>query len=114
MTQELLDVNPQVISSQSLRMGHKANPIKVRSLTSKEFEDDVVDSSLIVGSVAEAILKMAYWPLPSDLPTPTQFQSASSHKTVFLKDVKPPGYDKETWNCHISLDFPKSQKTTLR
>ena len=55
MTQELLDVKPRVISSQSLRMGHNANPIKLRSLTSKEFEDDVVDSSLIVDSLNDVL-----------------------------------------------------------
>ena len=109
MTQQLLDVKPQVISSQSLRMGHKANPIKVRSLTNKEFEDAVVDSSLIVGSVAEAILRMLFWTLPSDLPTPIQFQSASSHKTVFLKAVKPPGYDKpQSRNATCDWFSPKA------
>ena len=93
-------------------MDYKKNAIQVRNPKSKKFEGDVVDSSLIIGAVVEASLKMAYRPLPPDIPTPISLQSASVHKTVLLKDVIPPGYTsaQRTWDVKV---FPRDAELAI-
>jgi len=72
-------------------MDYKNNVIKVRNKKSKKFDGNVVASSLVVGSVVEAVLRRAYRPSCAEFPVPLVLQSPSLHKTVFLKDVLPPG-----------------------
>ena len=93
-------------------MDYKKNAIQVRNPKSKKFEGDVVDSSLIIGAVVEASLKMAYRPLPTDISTPISLQSASVHKTVLLKDVIPPGYTsaQRTWDVKV---FPRDAELAI-
>jgi hypothetical protein len=93
-------------------MDYKKNCIQVRSPKTKRFEGDLVGSSLIVGAVVEAVLKLAYRPLPTDFPTPVSLQNASVHRTVLLKDVIPPGYNapQKTWDVKV---FPRDAELAL-
>ena len=82
-------------------MDYKHNVIKVRSQSTRKFEGDVVGSAQVVGAVVEAALKLSYRPLPTEFPTQVALQTAAMHKTVFLKDVVPPGFNAPQKNVRL-------------
>ena len=74
-------------------MDYKTCRILVRSKRTGKFEDDSkVEACLVVGSVVETSLKLAYRPQLRTLPIPLIIQGPSCFPAVTIKDVLPPEY----------------------
>ena len=93
-------------------MDYKKNAVQVRSLTTRKFDGDVAGSSQVVGAVVEAALRRSYRPQPTEFPTQVSLQTAAMHKSVFLKDVLPPGFSAPQRNVEVKV-FPRDADLAL-
>lgn len=86
-------------------MDYKQHQILTRSKKTGKFEKDSrVDSCLIVGSAVEAYLRLSYRPAVGVMPLPLQFCKPCHLKSVDLRDVLPPEYERavKSWPTKVS------------
>jgi hypothetical protein len=93
-------------------MNYKEHAIRVKDPKTGHFNaGHTVGSSLVVGAVVEAALKLAHRPSPNELPVQIALQTPHMHETVCLKDVIPPGSSRQQ-NCKVKV-FPKDASLAL-